>query len=236
MVGKTVTFEATRPLVVDATHTLASPIVLSSLRQDLASLNPEDIAELVIRNNKGLFRDVCIWCERTGNDMIASEHANDNLDVHCLIQKGEGMSLSGRRKMVVVVGTAELEKAVGVLEKALGGAVMGMEVLIWFEGSGVRIVREGYRPLVGGVFGRLWTRAVEGCLRKMGRPLPREAINILEELGASFFVCGPSLERFGVREEELSVKNFELGSIVMLVDMLDKADVALFSSSKFERP
>ncbi len=164
MVGKNMTFEATRPLLIDAKHTSSTPIVLCELLRDFISLNPEDMVELVIKNNKGIFRDICLWCERTGNELITSEHTSDDVDIHCIIQKGEGVR--NRKKMVVVVSRSELRAVVDVMEKALAGAVLGMEVTVFFEGSGVQLLRAGYRAVVGGLFGSYRKSGVEEELRR----------------------------------------------------------------------
>ncbi|KAL5331318.1 hypothetical protein ACEPPN_000848 [Leptodophora sp. 'Broadleaf-Isolate-01'] len=234
MVRKIMEFEATRPILVDARHSTSSPIILSLLLRKFTPQNPEDIIELAIINNKGLFRDVCLWCERTGNKLITSENENGEEDIHCIIQKGQGRGRG--KKMVAVLSTVDLVDVVGVLEKAVGGCVLGMEVAVFFEGSGVRLLRTGYRSRCPGLFGRFRTTVIEEELKSLGRLLPRDAIEMLEELGASFYLCGRSMQRFGVEEEGVSVGKFEIASGIMLVDLLSRSDVNLFSKGEFERP
>jgi predicted peroxiredoxin len=78
---------------------------------------------------------------------------------------------------------------------------------------------------------------VEGVMKKeIGWPLPRDAIEILEELGAKFYVCGPSLVGYGVREEELVARDFVTGATLTWVKLLAESDVNVFSKAEFEKP
>jgi len=64
------------------------------------------------------------------------------------------------RTMTVIMSTASLEHAVYPLDKALVGAVLGMEVNVVFEGAAVRPLKRGYRPrssgLAEGAFTAIW--------------------------------------------------------------------------------
>lgn len=227
-------FEATRPVFVDGRHSTSSPTILALLLRKFNPMNPEDMIELAIKNNKGIFHDICLWCERTGNRLITSEHTSEDEDIHCIIQKGVGRPTDS--KMVVVMSTANLELVIGVLEKAVGGCVLGMDVSLFFEGTGVRLLQNGYRIRCPGIFGGFRTSKIEGECRRVGNFLPKDAIQMLEELGANFFVCGPSLGIYGLDQEEISVAKYEVASGVRLVDLLTHSDVNLFSGGVFERP
>ncbi|PVH79420.1 hypothetical protein DL98DRAFT_516058 [Cadophora sp. DSE1049] len=234
MVGKVMEFEATRPKSVDGRQSTSSPTILALLLRKLNPMNPEDMIELAIKNNKGIFHDICLWCEKTGNHLITSEHTSEDEDIRCIIQKGERRPRE--RKMVVVMSTANLETIVGVLEKAIGGCVLGMDVSLFFEGTGVRLLQTGYRVRCPGIFGGFRTNRIKDELKRVGKLLPKDAIEMLEELGANFFVCGSSLETFRVEEEQISVSKYEIVSGVRLIDLLALRDINLFSGGVFERP
>ncbi|KAH7407264.1 hypothetical protein BKA64DRAFT_705674 [Cadophora sp. MPI-SDFR-AT-0126] len=234
MVGKVMEFEATRPKFVDGRHCVSSPIIVALLLRKLNPMNPEDMIELAIKNNKGIFHDICLWCERTGNRLITSEHTSEDEDIHCIIQKGEGRAKT--KKIVVVMSTANLKVSVGLLEKAIGGCVLGMDVSLFFEGTGVRLLQTGYRARCQGIFGTFRTKKIEDELRRARKLLPKHAIEMLEELGANFFVCGASLERLRVEEEEISVAKYEIVSGIRLIDLLARSDINLFTGGVFKRP
>lgn len=155
--------------------------------------------------------------------------------MRCLIENGERKL--NNNVMTVVFSTADLEHICFSFDKAIGGAVLGMQVNVVFEGSGVRLLKRGYRASLSGFWGRMFTGIVERVMRKeIGWPLPKEAVGILEELGAKFHVCGPSMVGYGVKEEELVVKNYTMGATITWVDLLARSNVCVFSKAVFEKP
>lgn len=200
--------------------------------------------ELLIPNSKGILHDIATWCETTGNDLVSSEVSSEGgtEDMHVVIQKGvrSGAEQEGERgkekKMTVVISTADLEYVVPPLDKALAGKVLCMDVSVVFEGAGVKLLKNGYRATRSGLFGNFRTSSVEMSLKNSGSPLPSEAITMLEELGAKFYVCGPSMEANGMRQEELVVEHSIVGSTVTWVSLLEHSDVNVFSRAKFEAP
>jgi hypothetical protein len=81
-----------------------------------------------------------------------------------LIHKGE--PVRNARTMTVIMSTASLEHAVYPLDKALVGAVLGMEVNVVFEGAAVRLLKRGYRPRSSGLAEGAFTAIVERVMKK----------------------------------------------------------------------
>lgn len=216
--------------------------------KELSHRNPESIIELLIPNSKGMLQDICIWCDATGNELISSEVGSEggsDEDMHVLIQKGvkdasdrearEGTEERRRENtMTVMISTADLDFVAAPLDRALSGKILGMEVNMVFEGSGVKVLKNGYRARRSGFLGGLRTSSVEIRLEKEGAPLPKESIEMLAEMGANFFIDGPSIERYGLRAEELLIERSVVGSTVAWVDLLAKSDVNIFSRAKLE--
>jgi predicted peroxiredoxin len=139
--------------------------------------------------------------------------------------------------MTVIMSTARLEHAMYPLDKALAGAVLGMGVNVVFEGAGVRLLKRGYRPRLSGLVGGVFTAKVERVMKdEIGWPLPQESILILEDLGARFYVCSPSLVGYGVREQDLIVSKYTLGAVVTWADLLARSDIQIFSKAQFDKP
>jgi predicted peroxiredoxin len=123
------------------------------------------------------------------------------------------------------------------LDKALAGAVLGMEVSVVLEGAGVRLLKRGYRPKLAGLLGGVFTSMVERVMRReIGWPLPARSIEVLEDLGAHFYVCGPSMFGYGVKEDELAVRSCTIGAVVTWADLLGRSDIHVFSKAQFEKP
>lgn len=200
----------------------------------LRDLEPGSTVEVITKNDKGILKDLGTWCEATGHEIVGSEREGE-ADVRSLIRKGE--SNTSDRTMTVIISTAGLEHVVYPLDKALAGAVLGMEVNVVFEGAGVRLLKRGYRSKLSGVVGGRFTSVVERVMDKeIGWPLPQESIRILEDLGAHFYVCGPSMFGYGVREEELIVGHCTIGAVLTWADLLARTDIQVFSKAQFEKP
>jgi len=212
--------------------------------KEFSHRNPESMIELLIPNSKGILYDISTWCEATGNKLVSSELSSEarDEDMHVVIQKGTptGNAQEGERekekKMTVIISTADLDWVVAPLDRALAGTVLGMDVSVIFEGAGVKLLQKGYRATRSGLFGGFRTMRVECGLRDSGCPLPSEAIAMLEELGAKFYVCGPSMDANGVRQEELVVERSVVASHVTWVSMLAHSDVNVLSRARIETP
>jgi predicted peroxiredoxin len=234
MVDKPGAFMASRPTVVDARHTFKAYQAVYTVIQELSRRDSEAVVELLIKNDKGMLNDIATWCSTTGYQLICSELGKEE-EMRCLIQKGE--QKVNDKVMTVVISTANLEYLAYPFDKAIGGAVLGMQVNVIFEGAGVRLLQRGYRASLSGFWGKIFTTIVENVMKdKIGWPLPNEAIAMLEDLGANFYVCGPSLVGYGVREEELVVKKHTLGATITWVDLLARSNVSVFSRAVFEKP
>ena len=228
---------ASRPTVIDARHTFKSYQAAYKVITQLRSRDPEAVVELLIKNDKGLLKDVATWCSTTGYKFICSEENEEEglQEIRCLIQNGE--KKRNPKVMTVMISTAKLEEIVYAIDKALGGAVLGMQVNVVFEGTGVRLLKKGYRANSSGFWSRMFTTSTEKLMKdQIGWPLPPEAITMLEELGAEFYVCGPSMVEYGVREEDLVVKAYTIGAAITWVDLLARSNVNVLSRAVFEKP
>jgi predicted peroxiredoxin len=59
---------------------------------------------------------------------------------------------------------------------------------------------------------------------------------ILEDLGARFYVCSPSMSGYGVHEQDLIVSTYTLGAVVTWADLLARSDIHVFSKARFDKP
>jgi predicted peroxiredoxin/TusA-related sulfurtransferase len=221
-------------ILVDARWTWKPYRVIYEVIKAMRAEEIGSVVEVSTKDDKGLLNDVATWCEATGHEILSSERPSEG-EVRSLIRKGEPRP--NDQTMTVIMSTASLEHAVYPLDKALAGAVLGMDVNVVFEGAGVRLLKRGYRSKLNGTIGGLFTSMVERVMKKeIGWPLPQESIVILEDLGAHFYVCGPSMFGYGVREEDLIVREYALGAVVTWADLLAHSDIHVFSKAQFEKP
>lgn len=227
------TQDAQGRVLVDARWTWKPYRVAYEVIRALRGLDVGSAVELITRDDKGLLNDLGIWCRAAGHELADVRPGGG--DARVLIRKGE--PVHSDKRMTVVMSTANLEHAVYPLDKALAGAVLGMNVSMVFEGAAVRLLKRGYRPRLSGLAGRAFTGMVERVMRReIGWPLPQESILILEDLGARFYVCSPSMVGYGVREQDLIIGEYTPGAVVAWADLLARSDVQILSRAQFDKP
>jgi TusA-related sulfurtransferase/predicted peroxiredoxin len=218
---------------VDVRGTWKPYMVSYEIIKKMRGLQKGTVVEVITKDNEGILNDIKTWCNATGHVLLGSEKRGGLRS--SLIQKGEPKK--NERKMTVVISTASLLHVLFPFDKAIGGAVLGMDVNVLFEGAGVRLLKRGYQSKLPGAIGGLFTGMVEKTIkREIGQPIPKESIAILEDLGAHFYLCGPSMFGYKVLEEELTVKNYTIAAVTTWVDLLADSDVNIFTKAEFERP
>lgn len=219
---------------VDAQATWKPYRVAYEATKVMRTIDTGAVVEILTKDDPGLLNDLSTWCDTTGHQLLVSEPVSDG-HVRSVVRKGEPRT--NDRSMTVIVSTAGLEHVVFPLDKALAAAVLGMDVHVVFEGAGVRLLKRGYRSKLSGLVGGVFTPMVERVMRReIGWPLPAESIAMLGDLGAHFYVCGPSMFGYGVRAEDLIVKDYTLAAVVTWADLLSRTDVHVFSKAQFEKP
>lgn len=220
-------------LGVDARWTWKPYRVAYEVIKALRGVDTGSVVEVITKDDRGLLNDLGTWCRATGHELLSEQPGHRQVRV--LLRKGE--PVRSDKTMTVIMSTASLEHAVYPLDKALAGAVLGMDVNVVFEGAGVRLLKRGYRPRLSGLAGAVFTAMVERVMKKeIGWPLPQESILILEDLGARFYVCSPSMFGYGVQEPDLIVGQYTLGAVVTWADLLARSDIQVFSKAQFDKP
>jgi predicted peroxiredoxin/TusA-related sulfurtransferase len=220
-------------LLLDARWTWKPYRVAYEVIKAMRGLDTGSVVEVITKDDQGLLNDLDVWCRATGHELLGMQPAEG--EARLLIRKAEPTRIE--QTMTVIMSTASLESAVYPLDKALAGAVLGMDVNMVFEGAAVRLLKRGYRPKLSGVVGGLFTAKVEGVMKdEIGWPLPQESILVLEDLGARFYVCSPSMFGYGVHEQDLIISKYTLGAVVTWADLLARSDIQIFSKAQFDKP
>ena len=88
---KHLNYAASRAPVIECRDTSKSYMVAYSILQALANRNPESMVEVIFKNDKGILKDLSVWCEATGNELVSSDFSEDEKEIRALIEKGVGM-------------------------------------------------------------------------------------------------------------------------------------------------
>jgi predicted peroxiredoxin/TusA-related sulfurtransferase len=222
---------------VDVRDTWKSCKAVYEIHKALQGVEPTSTIEVITNHEGGISKDISTWCEARGHQMVSSGPLEGHeKDMRLVIRRGETPGTT-QKSMTVIITTADLEHVVYPLDKALAGALLGMGVNIVFEGAGVRLLKRGYRAKLSGVIGALFTPMVERAMKRdIGWPIPAETLRILEGLGAHFYICGPSMIGYKVREEDIVLSNYTVGATITWADLMARSDIHILSKAQFEKP
>jgi len=224
--------------ILDVWHTWKSSKIIYEVVRVLQQIENGSVLKLITKREEGILKDIAVWCDTRGHEILnsGSQLEGNEKDTTTFLRKVEGTRRI-EKIMTVIVSTADLEHVIYPLDKALAGALLGMKMNIVLEGAGVRLLKRGYRSKLSGTIGRLFTTIVERVMKKeIGWPLPQETLSILEDLGSHFYICGPSMVGYGVKKEDLIIRNCTIAATITWADLLVHSDIHIFSKAQFEKP
>ncbi|NNF68618.1 MAG: hypothetical protein HKN01_02515 [Acidimicrobiia bacterium] len=208
---------------LDARGIQISTHVLFDVVEAFGSLNIGDVLEVVCDDFTALDTDIRSWSTVTGHPLIDAEPMSGA--IRYLIRKAECAPTVHR--MAAVISSDELTELLSPLGFALAAALEGLEVAVFFQGPGVRVLERGFEPHLKG-WRRVFSGAARRGLEKSGHDHPQEKVRELLELGGKVYACGPSLERFHILEDMLAFDDVVIGEYVTFVNELDGADITMY--------
>lgn len=210
----------------------------------------------VVASDQGFYRDIPMWCERTGNTLVSLE--KEDKKITALIQKGSHqverkekigpVEIPNAKTMVVFSG--DLDKAIASLIIANGAASMGRQVTMFYTFWGLNILRRSEKvkldkPFIQKAFSAMMPRGTTklglsqmnfgGVGAKLIRKIMKDNnVESLESLlkqaqdnGVKMIACTMSMELMGIREEEL-IDGIDLGGVATYLGEAEMADTNLF--------
>ena len=128
----------------------------------------------------------------------------------------------------MVISNPDLEELLSPLGFALAAALEGIEVRLYLcPGTGGQDSGTGFTPRLRG-WARLFSRFARRGLARVRHIGPQEKLAELRELGARVYVCGPSMEHFRVREEDLIFTNLAIVEYLTFMEVMAGSDIHLF--------
>lgn len=182
-----------------------------------------DTLELVTDEFEPFEPDIAAWCRSTGHILRESERIQTGH--RFLIEKG--VSAPRSTKLAMVISNAGLEELLSPLGFALGAALEGIDVSLYFQGPAVRVLTRGYRPRLSG-WARPFSRFAAAGMAKSGHVSAQEKLEQLRRLGAHIYVCGGSLQPFKVRPEEFVFNDLAIVEYLTFIEVMEGADIKLY--------
>jgi predicted peroxiredoxin/TusA-related sulfurtransferase len=208
---------------VDGRGRSVSTAIIYEVVRSLMALNPGAVIRVRTDPLPAVDSDIRAWCRTTGHGLVDVEEAADARDYR-VRKAGEQRQQPG---WAIVISNPGLEELLSPLGFALGAALAGSPVAIYFQGPAVRVLTRSFCEKLPG-WKRPFTAFARHGLDKAGHPPPHTKLRQLDDLGARIYVCGPSMEHFRVTTDDLFLPGVEIAAYPTFVEQMNDAGVQVF--------
>lgn len=208
---------------VDMRGKTITTFILYGAATKLRQLSEGDVLEIVADTFDPIETDIRAWCRMTGHDLMEVVREAGSQRFH--IKKGA--STDRAKKLALVISDQALEKLISPLGFALAAALAGIDVSIYFQGPGVRVLKKDFKEKLSGI-NRPFSAFARKGLADIGHIPPQDKLAQISELGGHFYVCGPSMDRFGVRREDLIFGDAIVSEYFTFLEVMTAADIHFF--------
>lgn len=202
--------------------TISTYIVYEVARR-LAEVAVGEVVELIIDANEALDNDLHAWCRTSGHELVGVSSAESQR--RYVIRKS--LPQPTGRRLAAVISNPGLEELLSPLSFALAAALEGLEVSLYFQGPAVRVLSRGFVAKLTGP-GRPFSRFARAGLAAIGHVPAQQKIGQLQSLGAHVYVCGPSMQHFGVSREDLAFDDLTIAEYLTFMEVMAAADIHLY--------
>ena len=209
---------------VDGRGRSISTAILYGVAKTMRELEPA--AEVSVRTDAlpAVDSDLRAWCRTTGHELVGVDE--DKEERRYRIRKSDRPRT--QPPWALVISDPGLEELLSPLGFALGAALGGSQVAIYFQGPAARVLARDFKEKLKGAHRAPFSRFARRGLARAGHPSPHEKLRELRELGARIYVCGPSMEHFKASEEELLFADIRIAAYPTFVEEMNGAGVQVF--------
>jgi predicted peroxiredoxin/TusA-related sulfurtransferase len=208
---------------VDGRGRSVSTAIVYEVVRSLRALDPGAVITVRTDPLPAVDSDIRAWCRTTGHGLVDVEEAGDARDYR-VRKAGQQWQQPG---WAIVISNPGLEELLSPLGFALGTALAGSPVAIYFQGPAVRVLTRSFSEKLPG-WKRPFTAFARHGLDKAGHPPPHTKLRQLNDLGARIYVCGPSMKHFRVTADNLFLRGIEIAAYPTFVEQMNRAGVQVF--------
>ena len=183
---------------IDMRGKTITPFILYHTVKSLKDMQEGEILEVNTDKFEAIENDINAWSRMTGNRLLEME-TGDNYQRYFIekvnIKKSE-------RKLAMIISDPGLEKLLSPLGLALSAALSGTDVYLYFQGPAVRVLKKNFKAKLSGIQ-KPFSSFARKEMAKAGHLPPQDKLEQLKELGARIYICGGSMDPFGVKKSEL---------------------------------
>jgi predicted peroxiredoxin/TusA-related sulfurtransferase len=214
---------ATPRASIDVRGKTISTFVVYEALSRLRGMADGEVLEIVAEPFSPIDSDIAAWCRMTGHHLL---HTGRHADRHVFHVQKAAAAPAHQQTLALVVSDAGLEEILSPLGFALAAALTGDRVHIYFQGPAVRVLKRGFREKLGGL-SRPFSAFARRGLARAGHIPPQEKLHQLRELDARFYVCGPSMQHFGVSLDEFIFDDVTVCEYLTFLEVIRSSDTAI---------
>jgi predicted peroxiredoxin/TusA-related sulfurtransferase len=190
--------------------------------EKLQDMKEGEVLEIVTDNFEAIESDIRAWCRLTGHGFLETE-TDINYQRYYIRKAGP---VQNDKSLAMVISNPGLLELLSPLGFALGAALGGTDVYIYFQGPAVRVLKKGYKAKLGGL-GRPFSGFARKGLAQAGHITPQDKLDQLKMLGAKIYACGPSMQRFKVSKNEFIYEDVIVSEYLTFIEIIKKAEVQI---------
>lgn len=200
-----------------------STAILYEVARAVRQLSPGTVITVRTDRLPAVDSDIRAWCRSTGHELVDVEETTDAREYAVRI----AAEVRAQPAWAIVISNPGLEELLSPLGFALGAALAGSAVSIYFQGPAVRVLTRSFSEKLPG-----WQRPFSAFARRgldsAGHPPPHVKLHQLQDLGARIFVCGPSMTHFKVTAADLFLTGVQIAAYPTFVEQMNGARVHVF--------
>ncbi|MDH3225529.1 MAG: DsrE family protein [Thermoleophilia bacterium] len=179
--------------------------------------------DVVVDDTEALDRDLRAWSAATGNEVRGGAPTAGGREYSIV----KGVPRETDLALAMVISNPGLFELLSPLGFALAASLEGISVRIYFQAQAVRVLKSGFTPRIQGV-ARPFSRFARRGLERAGHVHPQDKLRQLEQRGADFYLCGPSMEHFKVSKEDLIFPDAKIAAYLTFMSVMAESDIHVF--------
>lgn len=208
---------------IDMRGKTITPFIVYKAMQNLKDMKEGEVLEVNTDNFEAIENDINAWCRMTGYGLVEMETGNNYQRYY--IKKTN--TKKRERKLAMIISDPGLEKLISPLGLALSAALSGTDVYIYFQGPAVRVLKKNFKAKLSGIQKPFSSFARKG-MAKVGHLPPQDKLRQLKEFGAHIYICGGSMDPFGVKKSDLIFDDVIVAEYLTFLEIMDSADINIF--------
>jgi predicted peroxiredoxin len=201
-----------------------SGFIICKLSEKLDVLPLNESLRIKTENYKAIQQDLFAWGRMTGNKIVLLDNNQQSLtfEVTKIADK-----INNGKSFSIIISDKGLEELLSPLGFSVGAALSGYQVNIYFQGPAVKVLEKGFKEKLKG-FNSIFSGFARSGLSKIGHSPAQDKLRILENNGAKFYVCQPSMEHFNIKEQNIAFSNIVICEYFTFLEVLEKSDIKFF--------